>query len=170
MLGTASQKQSLEIIAFPSLDNSPSCLSVPQTSEKWYTPSKGLSLTVPLQCCPFLHPTFCQVLKVQRVYDFFSCVICPWCCNHSSEVSCIFSRLQQQYAVMWDEAWTLLFVPPYFSVSNSCDPSKEPFPAALYTLRPSPESLQSCRSLSLLAGVHFLPAAVMSWILGVLPR
>lgn len=55
-----------------------------------------------------------------------------------------------------------LLVPPYFSASNSCDPSKEPFPAALYTLRPSPESLQSCRSLSLLAGVHFLPAAVMS--------
>lgn len=110
VLGTASQKQSLEIIALPSLDNSPSCLSVPQTSEKWYTPSKGLSLTLPLQCCPFLHPTFCQVLKVQRVYDFFSWVICPWCCNHSSEVSCVFSRLQQQYAVMWDEAWTLLSV------------------------------------------------------------
>lgn len=55
-----------------------------------------------------------------------------------------------------------LLVPLYFSVSNSCDPSKEPFPVAVYTLCPSPASLQNCRSLSLLSGVHFLLAAAMS--------
>lgn len=55
-----------------------------------------------------------------------------------------------------------------FSVSNSCEPNKDPFAMAACTVCPSPALLQSCKSLSLLTGVHFLLAAVMAWILGVL--
>lgn len=54
------------------------------------------------------------------------------------------------------------------SVSNSCEPNKDPFAIAACSLCPSPVVLQSCKSLSLLTGVHFLLAAVMAWILGVL--
>jgi len=54
-----------------------------------------------------------------------------------------------------------VLVPPYFSVSDSCEPSKDPFPMVACVLCRSPAVLQSCESLSLLTGVHF-QAAVMA--------
>lgn len=113
----------------------------------------------------------CQGLKLQEVPSLVSQFIFPWWWSCSSRRVYVLPSLQQQSPVILDGAWTLPCACASFffnSVSNSCEPNKDPFAIAACSLCPSPVVLQSCKSLSLLTGVHFLLAAVMAWILGVL--